>query len=439
MAVCIASTIALEARANPLDSFGLGSRSIAMGSAVAADSTDFSAVYYNPAGLVARKGPDFSIGYMHAGHSLSMNGRDNDVDSARGIVGGFVVPGSIAGLPFAFGIATHLPDERISRIRTLRQEQPRWELYDNRSQLLYLSTALSIRPFRFLEVGFGISYLAATRGRLDISGTADIAQPYDSQLRHEIRADLSSVRYPQAGLRVHLGKNATVALAYRGEARLLLELDTLLEGQIEALGLEIPASYSLRSSNVGVFIPRQAVLGTSIQALDDRLTVNLDITWMNWSAYESSVSRSIANLDVELPKGLPVTIPDSPKPTVIIPPNFQDRLVPRLGAEYVLPIEEDIELPLRAGYAYQKSPVPPQVGATNFVDTDRHGFSLGLGLRLIRPLEELPGDLRLDGHLHYSLLPERIMLKESPADFIGDYRAGGGILALGATMSVGFP
>lgn len=440
LALLISVTIwvSREARANPLDSFGFGSRAIAMGSAAAADSTDFSAVYYNPAGLAGSEGLSFSIGYSHASHNLAMNGRDNDVDSARGIVGGFVAPGSLFGMPFAFGIATHLPDERISRIRTMAQEQPRWELYDN-PQLLYLSTALSLRPLPFMEIGIGISYLAATRGRVDISGSLDISQPYDSKLRHEVDADLRSVRYPQAGLRFLLGKGFKLGVAYREGARLKLKLDTHLSGQVDAFGLEIPARYSLSSSNVGVFIPRQAIIGSSFDGLDRRLVVNVDMVWQNWSAYESSVSRSIAELDVKAPEGLPVTIPDNPKPTEIIPPRFHDRLVPRIGAEYQGFRSEAVEVPFRIGYIYERSPAPPQRERTNFVDADRHILSVGTGLRLIRPILELPGDLRLDIHGQYSILPERLMHKKNPADFIGDYRAGGNIVALGATLSAGFP
>lgn len=431
--------IANEAIANPLDTFGFGSRAASMGSAVVADSSDFAAVYYNPAGLVGAKGPDFSVGYFHASHNLAMNGRDNHVDSVRGIVGGFVTPGKIAGIPFAFGLATHLPDERISRIRTMRQEQPRWELYDNRSQLLYLSTALAIRPFSFLEIGAGITHLAATRGRLEITGKADIVNPHDSQLRHEVMADLSTVRYPQAGMRVHLGDAFTLGLAYRARTRLELQLDTKLQGQVDALGLEIPASYSLSSRNVGVFIPRQMALGSSMKLWDRHLTVNLDVTWMGWSTYESAISRSTTELDVKVPEGIPVTIPPNPKPTQVIPPNFRDTFVPRLGIEYVGQVNESIEVPFRAGYVYERSPVPTQKGVTNFVDTDRHVLSLGTGVRLLRPIAELPGDLRLDLHAQYSLLPERVMLKDDPTDFTGDYRAGGNILSAGATLGLGFP
>ena len=44
-----------SAAAQPIDTFGMGSRSIAMGGAVTADVEDFTANYYNPAGL-ARAG-----------------------------------------------------------------------------------------------------------------------------------------------------------------------------------------------------------------------------------------------------------------------------------------------------------------------------------------------------------------------------------------------
>jgi len=438
-AVAVAFVSPELARANPIDTFGLGSRATAMGRAAVADVTDFSAVYYNPAGLVGAQGMDLSLGYFHAEHHLSMNDREVEVESARGLVFGLVAPGEILGLPFAFGLAGHLPDERLSRIRTRAQEEPRFELYDNRPQLLYLSTAIAVRPWRFLEVGVGISYLAATRGTPEIAATANLQDPHASQLRHEVKADLRSVRYPQAGVRVHLGDDWAVALAYRDQTRLKLELDTRLDGNIDALGLEIPASYSLSSSNVGVFLPRQVTLGTRARFLDHRLTATLDVGWEQWSAYESSVSLSSAVLDVKVPPSLPVTIPKNPEPTRIIPPNFHDRLVPRVGVEYRMPVTEALEVPLRAGYAFERSPVPEQRGVTNFVDNDRHVLSAGTGVRLLKPLPELPGDVRLDGHVQWSLLPDRMTRKDNPADFVGDYHAGGSILALGVTFGVGFP
>src|SRR6185436_16921668 len=133
--------------ANPPDTYGFGSRETAMGGAVAAETRGFAANYYNPAALARSRGLEIGIGYFRADHHLEMNGQDNHVDPVKGINGGLVVPGDILGLHFAFGIAVHLPDDRISRVRAFRQEQPRWELYDNRNQRLFLAANVAVEPF----------------------------------------------------------------------------------------------------------------------------------------------------------------------------------------------------------------------------------------------------------------------------------------------------
>jgi long-chain fatty acid transport protein len=178
--------------------------------------------------------------------------------------------------------------------------------------------------------------------------------------------------------------------------------------------------------------------------------VNLDLAWVNWSAYESPTARTRAHLEAEPPPGTPVDLPEDPRPTTVIPPDFEDRLVPRLGAEYVLGFGarrkvsgSDVELPLvqipvRAGYAYERSPVPDQTGRTNFVDADRHTVSLGAGLTLNAPGKILAGTLRLDAHAALSILPERVITKANPSDFIGDFRADGTMINVGATLGASF-
>ncbi len=431
--------IAAPAAASPVDSYGLGSRSTALGGAMSASARDFSACYYNPSGLALARGTDLSVGYTHVSHSLSMNGHDSQVDPVRGIVGGIVAPGSVGTLPFAFGIATHLNDERLSRARSARQDQPRWLLYDNRPQLLYLSAGVALRPMPWLSVGGGITWLAATQGRFGIRGTAVLPgggrTEYDSQLEHEVDADLTSVRYPQFGVTLRPTRELDLAVVYRGQAKIALNIDAELAGDVDATLLQVPARYTLTSQTTNAFIPQQLVLGGAYQ-LSKELRISADVTWVNWAAYESPVSRSQTVLDVEVPASF--ELPENPKPTEVEDPNFSDRLVPRLGVEYFLGVARDFSIPLRVGYVYEHSPVPPQTGRTNFVDANRHVFSAGSGFVLSDPGEVLPGDLRFDMHLQWSLLPARVTLKENPADYVGDYRADGSILNVGATLGVGF-
>jgi long-chain fatty acid transport protein len=179
--------------------------------------------------------------------------------------------------------------------------------------------------------------------------------------------------------------------------------------------------------------------------------VNLDLAYVAWSAYVSPTAKTKAHLDAKPPPGTPVDLPDDPKPTRIEPLAFEDRVVPRLGVEYLAFAMGEpravrgrdeprpaIEIPVRAGYALEISPVPDQTGVTNFVDADRHTLSLGAGIAVNAPHAILPGTLALDVHVLWSILPERSTLKASAADFVGDYRAGGSMLGGGATLSAVF-
>jgi long-subunit fatty acid transport protein len=434
------------ALAHAPDAYGLGPRGSAMASAMAADSSDFAANYYNPAGLVGSHSLRLSLGYFGADNQLTMNGKDNDVVDPHGLSGGIVAPGKLFGVPFAFGIATYIPDDGLSRVKALRQETPRWELYNDRTTITFIAANLAIRPLSFLEIGGGVAFLAATHGTFGIRGTAVLASPYESQLEHEVDADLTSLRYPQLGVRLKVFDLGFVGLVYRGETKLPLSIGATLKGNIESV-LDVPLTYVLESKTFDAFLPQQVVLGLSFQNVKN-LRANFDLTWVNWSRYESPTAQTRADLTVVLPPGFGIELPESPKPTKVIPPRFEDRFVPRLGVEYTLGFGRSVtvhgeerravEVPLRAGYSYEATPVPPQTGVTNFVDTDRHTLSAGAGLVLNRPSSLLSGTLHVDAYFQASILPERDTLKANAADFVGDYRAGGTMIGGGGGVGIDF-
>ncbi|MBI4701905.1 MAG: hypothetical protein HY744_12265 [Deltaproteobacteria bacterium] len=452
-AAALAGALTLGAAARPAeagvpDTYGFGSRSAAMAGAVTGDAADFSASFYNPAGLVEAPGIEIAAGYMYTAQRLYVGEADNDVAPVRGLVAGVVAPGVLLGLPFAFGVATHLPDHGLSYLKARREGVPRWELYDTRAQLLYLSANLAIRPPDWLEPRGRIGSLSATRGRFGITGRADVLSPYDSQLEHEVDADLTSIRFPQAGLRLLLERFGALGVTYRGESKLDLRLDARLEGIVDFAGIEVPMLYELEARTLSSFTPSQLALGLSFQGIED-LRLNLDLTWVQWSAYESPTAKIRARIAAEPPPGVPLDLPEEPAPTVPIPPELEDRWVPRVGVEYRLGLlgperrragEADgrpaLELPLRAGYEYERSPVPDQTGVTNLIDADRHTMTAGFGLVWNAPCKELGGAIELDLHAAYSILPERRTLKENAADLVGDYRASGHMVGLGAVLGV---
>jgi len=425
------------ARANPPDTYGFGSRETAMGNAVAAETRGVAANYYNPAALARSRGLEVSIGYFRANHYLEMNGRDNGVDPVKGINAGLVAPGRLLGIPFAFGLGLHLPDDRISRVRALRQEQPRWELYDNRNQRLYLAANLAIEPFPWLQIGGGLSFMSSTRGQLNISGAANVLQPDESQLRHEVDADLTAIRYPQAGIRIILSEDVALAAVYRGEFQLGLDLGAHLQGDIVGL---TTALYDLETHSVNNFLPQQLVFGGSWK-LAKNVRGTFDARWINWSAYVSPVARLDVLLDIPPPSGgwpSTITPPQTPAATRIVPLRMHDRIIPHLGVEWRAYGSRRLEGFVRGGYEISKTPIEPQTGLTNYVDRDRHTLSLGLGATARRLAKELPASLSLDVHAAISELIEDTTKKASAADFVGDYSAHGYIVNLGLMLTVAF-
>jgi len=425
------------AHANPPDTYGFASREVAMGNAAVADTHGYAAGYYNPAGLVRSRGLELSIGYFRADHAMEIDGRENGVDPVKGINAGLVVPGRLFGIPFAFGLAVHLPDDRISRVRALRQEQPRWELYDNRNQRLFLAANVAVEPFPWLQIGGGLSFMSSTTGRLDITGNANIFRVDDSQLRHEVDADLTAVRYPQAGVRVKLHERAALAATYRGEFQLGLDLGAHLAGDVSGL---TTALYELETHSVNNFLPQQLAFGGSWLFGRD-MRASIDMTWMNWSAYVPPVARLGVVLDIPPPAGgwpASITPPEAPAPTRVEPLRMHDRMIPHVGLEYRALATRKVEGFLRGGYEYSKSPIEAQTGLTNYVDRDRHTFSFGVGGAVHGVARELPGSVVLDAHVAFSRLVSDTTRKASAADFIGDYVASGSIVNIGATLTVAF-
>ncbi len=433
------------ADANPLDMYGLGSRSIAMGSAVSADAQDFSANYYNPAGLVRGNAFRFEAGYGYVWNSLTTNGQDNQVDPAHAVIAGIVAPTRLFGVPFAFGLALSIPDDRLARSRLLSQQQPRWELYDNRVQRLYFSTNLAIAPVPWLRIGGGFTYMASTRGDIGLAGRIPVASSNNAQLFHTVNADVRAVFYPQAGVQVDVHPWLTLGFVYRGEFRFRLDLDADLELQLVLGRLNDPSAVSssgaiiLQERAVTAFLPQQAVFGASFHPTE-RITLVADVTWVNWSAYINPTASIDVTVNFDRPPGsemlsLP-TVPPSVRPD---PARFHDTLVPRVGAEYRVPAGRLAVVAVRAGYRYDASPVPDQTRSnTNFLDSNRHVVAAGLGLEFPHAGPTAHSSVSVNVHGDVQFLERRVILKDDPTDAVGDYVLGGHVINLGATLATTF-
>lgn len=439
------SLVPLAARANPVDMYGMGSRASALGGAVTADVGDTSAVYYNPAGLARLRGLRIDLGYFHAAPMLSLNGADTGVSSSHGLVAGIAAPGRVFGLPFAFGLALHLPDDRVSQVRAFPQTQPRWELYGVRLQRIYIAAMLAISPVRWLRLGGGVAFMASTRGAVDLSGVISITNGAETNLSHAVDADLTAIRYAQFGAQADLGRGVSVGFTWRDSFNLDLTIDLALRGRIVAGPVSNPNSinvlgtYALASRTLTAYQPQQWVVGASWE-INPRWRVLLDVSWVRWSGYENPTSSLQTSLDLRIPTELTglLRVPAIPASAPREAMRFHDTVVPRVGAEFTIPWGGRHAAQVRAGYVYDPSPVPEQPGVTSFFDSDRHTVSAGFGLTLRRLGAVVPGTVRVDLHAAVQLLPRREFNRGTPTDPTGDVVASGVVPSLGATTSVEF-
>ncbi|MCA9562245.1 MAG: hypothetical protein KC561_02090, partial [Myxococcales bacterium] len=81
---------------------------------------------------------------------------------------GLVLPGEVLGIRFGAGFLMYLLDDRVTRVRSLPQQQPRFVLYDNRIQRLHIAANFAIEPVEHLFIGGGLTFMAHTSGRLNV-------------------------------------------------------------------------------------------------------------------------------------------------------------------------------------------------------------------------------------------------------------------------------
>ncbi len=430
---------ASRAEATPPDTHGLFSRSISLGGAVTADVEDSSANYYNPAGLVRSGELRLTVGYLSVSPYLNINDERSSVERHGAMLVGLVAPATFGNARLAFGLALHLPDQRLARTRSAVVTRPRWEMYDTRPGRIYLATNIAVSPAPWLTIGAGITFQSPSDLTLDLRGDAHATNPESmSRLEHQFAGDLTSIRYPQAGIQIHPHEKFSFGIAYRGEFELRNRIVALADANIIGIGADpIPLQFSLIADTTSMFGPQQVSVGAVFDPTS-WLHLAFELTWYDYSKHPSLIADQEILLSADPPPGLGINIPDEITSLPPLPLNLHDTFVPRVGIEITAAQTEAYTLRTRLGYVYENSPFPAQTGTLNFVDNDKHTISAGIGLQLTDLEPTLPGSLNIDVHALYSYLPEREHIKESLVDAVGDYRSSGHLFGVGATLEVAF-
>ncbi len=252
---------------------------------------------------------------------------------------------------------------------------------------------------------FGASYRAQFEWDVKVDAAADvIVRDYEIDLS---RLQLASGDNPiKTVIQIHIP-----AL---GDDPLEIPLEIAsIEGSVIA---SAQASLQGTLAMVDFWAPQQVTAGGAYDPTD-QWTVSLDATWADWSEMDSPEMQILIddlNVNIQtLPANvrariqnltIPVlgTVGPVPPVSIAIPgmdaslsipvkfraplrPPVRDVIHPRIGAEYrFLPMRGaswtgQLDLKIRAGYAYEPSPFETSRGFVNLVDPDRHTASFGLG------------------------------------------------------------
>ena len=390
--------------AGPVQAVGLGGQGIAMGGAVAATSADYAAMFYNPAGLAFAEGPTLGLGFVYGGPDLRINGETQDVDPIRAFqIGGSLPLGSSKYLGrITLGVAAHIPTSTAIMMGASDPVQPHFVLYsiDPQRTAIYLGGSIRILPC--LSIGGGVSMLAGAELNMSLNLMSTTFLTHQSPSKY--------IFDPIFGIKFKPTKSLSLAAVYR-EAK-----TASLEPELKIFVAETQILPTVTILNLYNYEPREVVLAAAYR-FKDRLLVELDVTWMDYSAYQASTPQYVFEEDV----------PDWVKTLMSMhnfpDPGFKDVFVPRLGSEFLL----NKTFTLRGGYYYQASPVPDQRGITNYADADKHVLSIGGGVSAFLPPKILEKPILIDFVFQTQILENRSVVKDDPEDPVGDYTIDGEI------------
>ena len=375
-----------------------------MANAMAATADDWASSYYNPAGGGLQFRPTYGVGYLITGSQITSIGpQAPDLDSTQGLTFGTNLPLPLGGFMkdrLAFGMALFLPKDLMLGIEVPYPDDAQYVLLQNAGRSMHEAACLGLRLMDGLAVGGGAQMYVNTAGELNASVQAGgtIQAMVGEELLMTISPTFGLLVKPEAFWAPLHGLGFGLVFRDRFFTRYDIPVNSYLNS--------VPFLVQFQATSL--YTPRQYVAGLSYAWKQWRWEV--DLGFNEWSDFPDPNLHIQVNLKIPI---LPVDFQNS----IVRPPHFHDTLTPRAGMEVTALSVNEGDLRVRTGYTYEPSPVPPQTGYTNYLDTDRHiaGLSLGWewsGVSIYR----FQAPVNIDLGLQAQYLTPRITYKNDDVD-----------------------
>lgn len=416
-----------EAQASSMDVYGFSKRCLGMGNACTATADRIGALHANPAnlGFLTRAVIGVDLGLTLPGFFVDRReGADPRFDAQLpeenlDVSVAYAAPlGSLFKRRAAIGLALLAPMLQKTRAGSEDWRSPQLPFYDTTPEMMAAMVGMGARVLDDLAVGVGLSVF----GRLE--GTSAVALGIAEQrvFQKHVRMDIIPVATAYAGITWRALPWLTAALSYQGALAVDYRLD--IDVQIVDVGM-----LSYQMSGASQYVPHRLNLGLAAawEAIDLLAAADLRVAlWSLMPPLSTDVRLVLddASLDEDGATRSKLITLASPE----VDPDTRTSWEAHVGVEH-LPLGW---LALRGGYLFRGTPYPRQDGATNYLDGDAHGLTLGLGLSSssdqtrARTLIDLGAELLFMG--------SETIHKRDPDDPNGDYRFGGWTAFVGLSL-----
>lgn len=378
------------------DEFGGSYKSSAMGQAFTALADDYSAAYYNPAGLSQIRGIfENATGYFYAkpdvwarfpgNESIGFRGQPSSRGLFTGVASSLDMEQTLAVYPwfrrFSFGLLSWINLPEISQYHAGPvASRPHFLRHDMRFQLVAMVISVGFEVFPWLSIGGGI--IPSLDSFADQHNFAGINRREDLVMgqRLSIHQVAKVFVVPVAGILVkppvrRWRDRISVGVSYRGENK-----GHHGKGPLnQVIGIEGPNGDPIGgipyppvlTVNLVSFAPRQVSAGIAAKPFEG-LTLAYDMTWKEWSRYLTYIE-------------------EAPNPA------FGDTFTHRFGVEYAWHpgftaklVRSIDQICFRGGYYHEPSPVKAldprlvalRLASDNIFDSAQDVFSTGLCITL---------------------------------------------------------